>query len=441
MTRAIRRYFKDFVAILVLALVGLTTLFVILSQQSAALPSWFPILGEDRFSLSVEMETAQAITPGQGQTVNFAGVKVGDVTGVELEDGVAVVEMEIDYEYAELLHPDASVLLRPRTGLQDMTVEIDPGTAEGTVEEGSRIELAASKPNVNVDEIIASLDGDTRAFLKLLLAGGAEAFSGDRDREFSQVLRRIEPTTRDIAKINGAVAKRRANLRRVITNFGKLAETLGSQNTQLARFVRSQNAVFGAFAEQDQAIQASLRALPGALQETRTALDSSEQLSRALIPALDGLTPQAEALGPALEASTPFFEETFSPLRDQIRPFTRQVDKPVRTLKKAAGPLADSAEGLSGGFSELNNLLNALAYNPPGGDEGYLFYLSWLGHNTNSDFLLQNGAGPLRRGLVQLSCQTSQLADGVTAQRPVLQTARDLTRIPSTSDVCTTPLP
>ena len=65
---------------------------MILSQQQQPLPSWVPFLGEDRFELKAEFSTAQAVTPGQGQTVNIAGVKVGDVSEVELEDGHAVVD-------------------------------------------------------------------------------------------------------------------------------------------------------------------------------------------------------------------------------------------------------------------------------------------------------------------------------------------------------------
>ena len=99
---------------------------MILSQQASALPPWFPILGEDRFELKAQLETAQAVTPGQGQTVNMAGVKIGDITSVELVDGVAELTMQVDNEDAKLIHPDASILLRPRTGLQDMTVELDP---------------------------------------------------------------------------------------------------------------------------------------------------------------------------------------------------------------------------------------------------------------------------------------------------------------------------
>ena len=38
--------------------------------------------------------TAQAVTPGQGQTVRVAGVRVGDISKVELKDGHAVVTMD-----------------------------------------------------------------------------------------------------------------------------------------------------------------------------------------------------------------------------------------------------------------------------------------------------------------------------------------------------------
>jgi phospholipid/cholesterol/gamma-HCH transport system substrate-binding protein len=434
--KALRTYTRDFVALLVLAALGIAVLFVVLSQQSSALPSWFPFLGEDRFELKTEMQTAQAVTPGQGQTVNIAGVKVGDVTAVDLEDGVAVITMQVDNEYAPLIHPDASVLLRPRTGLQDMTVELDPGTEDESVPEGFTVPLANSEPNVNFDQILASLDGDTRAYLRLLLAGGAEALKGKNSERFSSVLRRIEPTTRDIAKINGALAERRRNLSRIITNFKLLAEEVGKSDTNLAGFVESQNQVFGAFAQEEDSIRATLRGLPGALHATRGALSASASLSKDLSPALTDLLPSARALGPALQQTRPFFRKTLSPIRDQIRPFTTQVAPTLSELKRAAPALEESSKQLSGGISELNKVLDPLAYNPDGDAEGYLFYLSWLNHNTNSTFLNQDGNGPIRRGLFMYTCFTSLLADSVVATRPNIATAREVSRLPTTDDIC-----
>jgi phospholipid/cholesterol/gamma-HCH transport system substrate-binding protein len=438
--QAIGRYFRDFIAILVLAAIGLATLFVILSQQASALPSWFPILGEDRFALEAEFQTAQAVTPGQGQAVNMAGVKIGDVSGVDLEDGVAVVSMEIDHEYAPLIHDDATALLRPRTGLQDMTIELDGGTDENpSVAEGDRISVASTKPNVNVDQILASLDGDTQAYLRLLLAGGAEAFRDGREREFSAVLRRFEPTVRDIAEINSAIAKRRENLRRVITNFGEISERLAANDVQLADFVSSQDQVFGAFANQEANLRATLRNFPGALRATNEALLAGDDLSAELKPALEELIPAAQALKPALEDLQPFFVATRGPIKDQIRPFVKETQPVLRDLDSASEPLAKSAKGLDGAFTELRGLLNGLAYNPPGADEGYLFYLSWLNHNGNSANLLQDGEGPIARTVLMYSCYLSGLADNAVQPRPGLRVARDMTRLPTTSEICSTP--
>ena len=149
MTRAIREHLRDFVAIAALVVLGLVTTGVILASQTTLIPSWIPILGEDRFELKAEFSSAQAVTPGQGQTVTIAGINVGQVSGSELESGRAVVTMQIDNKYAALIHPDASLLLRPRTGLQDMTIEVDPGTGgqdgRGGLDAAAR-QLAAERP-------------------------------------------------------------------------------------------------------------------------------------------------------------------------------------------------------------------------------------------------------------------------------------------------------
>ena len=70
MRRAIREHLRDFVAIITLLVLGLAATVAILSQQQAVYPSWIPFLGDERFELKAEFTSAQAVTPGQGQTVN-----------------------------------------------------------------------------------------------------------------------------------------------------------------------------------------------------------------------------------------------------------------------------------------------------------------------------------------------------------------------------------
>src|SRR5204862_700391 len=42
-----------------------------------------------------EFSEAQAVTPGQGQTVDEAGVTVGEIGQVKLENGIALVRLDI----------------------------------------------------------------------------------------------------------------------------------------------------------------------------------------------------------------------------------------------------------------------------------------------------------------------------------------------------------
>ena len=63
--------------------------------------------------------------------------------------------------------------MRPKTGLRDMFLELDPGTEPaGEYEEGDTVPVSSTAPDVNLDEVLEALDTDTRAYLRMLLVGG-----------------------------------------------------------------------------------------------------------------------------------------------------------------------------------------------------------------------------------------------------------------------------
>jgi phospholipid/cholesterol/gamma-HCH transport system substrate-binding protein len=444
MRRALRAHLRDVVAIIALLAAALFATTVILINQRTSLPSWVPLIGTDRFELEAEFSTAQAVTPGQGQSVDIAGIKVGEVTAVRLEDGHAVVSMEVDNKYSPLIHENSSLLLRPKTGLNDMVVEVDPGTQSSPqVVEGSTIPLASTQPNVNPDEFLASLDADTQQFLKLLLANGAEALSPEqgRDVRLSNALRRLNPFARDIARISGALAVRRQNIASSIHNFQLLSTELGNKDQDLTNFVDASDAVLNAFARQEASIRSALRELPGTLKVTKGALKSANALAIQSTPALKKLLPGAKATAPALRALRSLFQQTAGPIQNQIRPFTRQVRSPVQHVAQISQGLGVATPGLKLGFTRLNDGLNALAYNPPGDQEGFLFYVPWLNHNLVTNYTLQDAYGPIRRGLVQLSCATAGTAEQTLLAEPYLRLLYQLSGTPRTSNIpdCATP--
>ena len=90
MRHAIRAHLRDFLAVLGLLVLGVSVGAYILSQQRLR----FPFVEDEPSQVYVELQNAQGVTPGQGQTVRVAGMRVGDVGDVELHEGRARVRCE-----------------------------------------------------------------------------------------------------------------------------------------------------------------------------------------------------------------------------------------------------------------------------------------------------------------------------------------------------------
>jgi phospholipid/cholesterol/gamma-HCH transport system substrate-binding protein len=437
--RQARGHRKDTVAIVVLAFAGIVMMLGIFIQQKASLPAWLPVVGEEFEHITAEFSTAQAVTPGQGQAVDIAGIQIGKVSAVDLENGHAVVGMDIEPKYMELIHPDASFLLRPKTNLNDMIVEIEPGSGNGEVEDGDHFTLTQTEPNTNLDAFLATLDADTRQYIQLLVAGGAQGVGG-RGKQASNALRRFQPFVHYTAKLNKAVAARHVALAHVIHNFGLVTTELARHDAAVKRFVTSSKDALGNFANQQASVQKAFEEFPSALQAAKAGLASSNRFSHVARPALIKLIPQAQALGPAFEATEQLFSQTTVPIRDQIRPFTREI-RPVLTHgTEAAEPFEKTVRSFGNALGGFNSFLNELSYNPKGSREGFLFYLPWLNHDFNTAFTVGDAGGPLLRGMTLISCTGASLGYGFVAERtaqgkPFLQTLLEVAGLPRKEEI------
>ncbi|HYH52782.1 MAG TPA: MlaD family protein [Solirubrobacterales bacterium] len=437
--RQARGHRKDTIAIFVLAIAGIAMTLGIFTQQKASLPAWLPVVGEEFEQITAEFSTAQAVTAGQGQSVNVAGIEIGKVTSVELENGHAVVGMDIQPEYMQLIHPNAEFLLRPKTGLNDMTVEVDPGSGKESIEDGAHFTLNQTEPNTNLEAFLSTFDADTRSYIQLLVAGGAQGIGG-RGKQVSNAFRRFQPFVHYTATLNKAIAARRVALARVIHNFGELTTELGRNDAIVKRFVTSSKDALGNFANEQESIQAAFEEFPSALQAARAGLASSNRFSQVAYPTLVQLIPQAQALDPAFRATERLFDETTEPIRDQIRPFTRQIRPTLTHGAEAAEPFEKTVRNFGNSLGGFNSFLNQLSYNPKGPKESYLFYLPWFNHNLNSAFSLQDAGGPILRGLVTISCTGADLGYGYGAANtgrgePYLQTLLEILQIPRAEEI------
>jgi phospholipid/cholesterol/gamma-HCH transport system substrate-binding protein len=419
MAVAIRKHLRDFIAVAVLVVfAGLVTYYIFQEQRLR-----IPILEEKPFELQAEFETAQAVVPGQGQTVRVAGVRVGDVSEVEVDNGVGVVTFAIDREFLPI-YRDATILMRPTTGLKDMFFQLDPGTkAAGEFDEGDVVPVSNTAPDTNLDEVLEALDSDTQAYLRLLLVGAGKGLEG-RDEDLGKLLGGLGPINKDLRKLSSKVASRQQNLRTLVHNFRILTGRVGQADQDLIELVTTSNSALGAIAEQDPSVRRAVGLLGPTLSQAESTLNEVADFASVLGPTFNDLRPFARNLDEANASLANLAQSATPTLENEIRPFVRAARKPIPDLRRAAARYAPAAPRLTVIGKKLNRLTNMAAYNPNGAepcppagcpagrDEGYLFWLGWLGHNANLIFNTSDGNGGFRRIYFTAGC--TQLENIIT---------------------------
>ena len=399
MKKQLRAHGLEMLAVVALALTGLTVAGYILAHQRVRFP-W-----DKTYTIVAELSSSQAVTPGQGQVVAVAGVTVGEVGKVRLHEGRARVEMIIERDRLSAVHAGARVLLRPKTGLQDMALQLDPGRrSRPKLADGDVITVDATRTNVNLDEVLAGLDADARTYLRLLVAGGDRGLQ-DRGGTLRSIFRAGAPTLRQTRRVAGALAARDRELRRVVRDLRLLAGAAATKDRDLVTLVDAGNATLQTVAEHDDDVRAALDRLPGTLRATRAALAEVRPFARRLGPALDALGPATVDLHEALPEVDPL-------LRDG-RPAARRIRRLIPDALPVAADLGPALRDLRAvtpdlrrAFDVLTYVVNELGHNPEGPEEGYLFWLTWFAHNAASILSVDDAHGVAWRGALLTSCSS-----------------------------------
>jgi phospholipid/cholesterol/gamma-HCH transport system substrate-binding protein len=202
------------------------------------------------------------------------------------------------------------------------------------------------------------------------------------------------------------LAARRSELASVVNNLGAVSHAAAVKDRDLAALVETANATLGALASQDGALRASIARLPGTLATTHTTLGDATTFAHALGPTLEALMPTARRLPRTLRDTRELFRGAAGlplakvpPFIDAVVPLAGDVGATTRDLEAATPPLTDA-------FKVLDYLSNELAYNPGGSNQGYLYWLAWFAHNSDSVLSTEDAHGAVARGLGLFSCSS-----------------------------------
>ncbi len=404
--RAIRQYGSAVAWIGTFAVISTVVGIYILDHQRLRLP------GQERYKVRIALANATALTPGFGQPLTVAGVKVGIVDDVQLRDGTAVVTASVDPHRLPKVYANARASLVPGTPSKDMQVDMDPGTPDHKELGAAVIPVSRTQLPVDSDELTTALDEDTREYLTTALRAAAIGLDG-RGKDLRALFRALRPTLGQVRRINTALAARDEDLRRLVHNLDLLGGSFAAERPALQQLIRGGARALGASARNDAELGAGLSLLPRTLEAAQRTLVSGREAADRVPPTLTALTPATRNSPKALDATQPVTDKSLPLLRDQLRPVVRQAQPLARSLRPTVRRLTASTPDLTRVFAVLRYLTNELVHDP-GADRSYLFWLAWLGHNANSAAAQRDGNGAVLRGLSVYSCNalTSSGATG-----------------------------
>jgi phospholipid/cholesterol/gamma-HCH transport system substrate-binding protein len=217
-------------------------------------------VGDDAITVKADFRDVLDLVPKS--TVKVDDVNVGQVTDVDLDDGHAVVTMELRKDVD--LPANARAEIRQTSLLGEKFVSLGPPTdrtADGRLADGAELTLEQTGRNPEVEEVLGALS--------LILNGGGVA-----------QLKTIA------SEVNKALGGRESTTRSVLDQIRQLMTQLDDNKADIVAAIESVNRLAVSVRKQQGSIDAALEELPSAL----TSLDQQRGDLVKMLRSLDHLS-------------------------------------------------------------------------------------------------------------------------------------------------------
>jgi phospholipid/cholesterol/gamma-HCH transport system substrate-binding protein len=312
---------------------GLIALVVILFATFLAFTKDIPFTKP--FELRATFENSPPIQ--KNQAVRIAGVDVGKVSKIEPVGGdspAVVVTMKLEDD-ALPIHEDATVKVRPRIFFEGNNFfDIHPGSPSSPeLEDGDTIPASQTSAPVQLDQVLGSLQADTRKNLQKLLAGYGGALNnkpqpGEDDDQVADVKGKTagqalnETLVYSPQALRGAAIVNQAllgadlhDLSKLVAGQQKIFAALDTHEGSLKDLITNFNVTMGALAAEQDNLRETVHLLPGLLEAANPALD---KLNAAFPPtrawALE-MIPGVRETPATIQAAFPWITQTRALLR------------------------------------------------------------------------------------------------------------------------------
>lgn len=319
-----------------------------------------PLVSDEGYRVSVDVPTVDNLV--HASDVMSAGVEIGSVVDIDVEQDHAQVTMELNEKHAPL-HEGATVTVRYKTLLQETFLQIEDGDGP-TLPPGGTLPDGSAEPAVDLNDVLVSLDEPTRRALGGVLRSLGMA-TDDTATQISATLHGLGRIGREGKTVLDALAYQSAQLRQLSGNAATLLSALDTRQGQLAQLIGNAEKITEVTANGNDDLAAVMRQLPGLLGTARRASDDVQRLSGDLAPVADNLDQAA----PELTAALRQLPATSADLRGLLPHLDSVLARAPRTFERVPPVGADLSRLLphtGTAFADLNPML---AYLRPYGQD------------------------------------------------------------------------
>lgn len=373
---------RDLTAIVVLIVLGIVVASGILAHQRVHWP-W-----QSERIVKADFRSVPGISPGNGQEVRIAGVTVGRITKADVtDDGEAQLTLAIDPKYQ--VYRNATLVLRPKTPLNDMYVEMNPGSSSaGVLSQDAVVPVQQTRNPVEVDEVLSHLDDRTRAALTDLLDTSDTALA-NAPADLPPGLDAADRMLHTFQPVARSLATRKHTIAALVTALREITAAAGGDDQRLHRLVQSMSTTVTTLAAHDSDVRAALEALPGTTQQLASATSKVTGLSDQLNPTLRNLKAASTALPTALSKLSGVAGRLDTtavkarPVVAQLRPVVADLRPFTNALRPTLADLVPVTDRLDAGTGLLVSRMTDL--------QAFVY-------NTTSVVSLQDANGGILRG-------------------------------------------
>jgi len=285
------------------------------------------IPGRGYYNLTAEFTDADNIAPHS--QVRLGGKIVGQVLDPRVEEGKAVVDLQIDPKYRPL-KSDSRVEVRPRSAVGVRYIDITAGQQGTPLKKGDRIGVKQTFATRPLDELLATFDPKTRVKTQQFLREFGTGFAG-RGEDLAEVLDKAPDMLAGTDSVLGTIADRKGAAGNFIRGGATIATAADPVRDAIAQGFAPEAKALRPFTDEGDAVRATLDKAPAAL----TTLSSRLPTVNGFVRELEGF---ADKSGPVFEAGPGAFRQTSALLRE-ARPGLRDANTTLQKASDAVAPV------------------------------------------------------------------------------------------------------